>query len=162
MNTNETYCEIFFDKSDLDLVTAIKKKDKKRLSTFILIGVIGLLILPFIPGRNGNILVEQMTYLNAILLATVVFLLILGLPIALFMNRKYKDYSYGKKIVINTSIKKIRQDKKDIWITLTNPNCKFKSIFIHRDNIYAGIELNDQISISYLPRTKYVLELKKL
>ena len=160
MNINETYNERFFDKRDKQLINEIKKKDKRRIILFVFVLIACILVIPIIPDRNGDILVEDMGYLNTTLLVAIIFLILFGLPLLIFMIRKHRDYNNEKKIVIETKIKKIRHDKSDLKLSLTSPYFKSKWIFVYRDRIYPEIAINDLIKISYLPKTKFVFTTK--
>ncbi|MDE5419034.1 hypothetical protein L3049_13595 [Labilibaculum sp. DW002] len=162
MNFRETLNEKYFDSKDELMIRAIRRKDKKRILILTLLFIAATLIIPVIPGRNGEYLIDSMTYLNSIALCALIFLVLIGLPMFIFMTRKNTDYNNRKKIVMETRIKNIRQDKSDISLSFTNPDFKSKWIFVYRDKIYHGIEKDDSIRISYLPKTKFVLELEKI
>ena len=164
MDFKEKYEEKFFDKVDYQIITENKKKSKRGLILFSLILIALILIIPFMPSRYGNgaALIENMNYLSAILFGTIIFMVLFGLPIFITMIRINTDYNNGKKIVLVTKIKKLKQDKEDLKLSLTSPDFKSKWIFVYRDKYYPGIAENDIIMISYLPKTKSVLELKKI
>ena len=165
MDFKETYEEKIFDKSDIELITEIKKKDKTIIKYLFFGFIVFSLVLSIIPDRNGNKMLEEMSFFTAIILVTFLFVILFGIPLLIYMIRKSNDYRNGKKIVIETQIKKLKYDKKDLKISLSNSkfNSKFNSkwIFVYRDKIYPGIAENDTIMISYLPKTRFVLELKK-
>ena len=162
MNFRETFKEKFFDSNDEQMISAIKRKDKKRILIFAFIFIAVTLIIPVTPSRNGEYLIGSMTYLNSSFLVALIFFVPIGLPLLFFMTRKNADYNNRKKIVMETRIKNIRQDKADLRLSFTNPDFKSKWIFVYRDKIYSGIEKDDMIRISYLPKTKFVLELEKI
>ena len=159
MNFRETLNEKFFDRKDEQMISEIKRKDKKRILILTIIFIAVTLIIPVTPSRNGDFLIDSMTYLNSIILLALFFFLLIGIPLFIFMTRKNTDYNNRKKIVMETRIKNVRQDKSDLRLSLTNPDFKSKWIFVYRDKIYPGIKIEDSIRISYLPRTKFVLEL---
>lgn len=163
MDFKETYEEKFFDKVDNQIITENKKKSKGGLIIFALILIALILIIPFMPSRygNGDTLLDDMNYLNAIFFGAIIFIVAFGLPIFITMIRLKNDYNNGKKIVLVTKIKKLKHDKEDLKLSLTSPDFKSKWIFVYRDKFYPGIAENDKIMISYLPKTKSVLELKK-
>jgi hypothetical protein len=162
MGFKESYSEKFFDNLDNQIIVKIKKKDKRTILIFLLIIFACCLIIPITPSRNGDIMIEDMSYLNAMLIVMTLFMVLFGFPLFIFMFRKRNDIANGKKVVIESMIKKLKHDKKDIKLKLTNPNCDSKWIFVHRDKFYSGIAENDAIMISYLPKTKFVLELKRI
>ncbi|MDW7694161.1 hypothetical protein R9C00_05380 [Flammeovirgaceae bacterium SG7u.111] len=157
MNFKETFNEKPFGYKDEQLISEIKRKDRK----VILIVIVMILIISVTPNRNGEYLIDSMTYLNSIIWGASISFGLIGLPVLIFMTRKNADYKNRKKIVIETKIKNIKKYKSDLRLQLTNPNFKPKSIFVHRDKIYPGIKKDDSIRISYLPRTKFVLEIEK-
>jgi hypothetical protein len=162
MKEVESHNEIWFTKEDRDKIDSIKKKEKKLLYLYLAGALFLSLTYPFIPSRIDYVApIEDLTYLQAFLSFSCFILLVFGIPILIGFRRKYKDYTNGKKIVLTTTIQKIKKDKRDLKLKLSSPNF-VGWLFLYRDKIYNGISVNDRIKIEYLPLSKNILELKKL
>lgn len=163
MDNFETYTEDVFSMTDNNVIANLKRKAKKRLTWLILVQIHIIFLGPFLRGRiGGHMLTDYYSYFDSVLLIFAIDIVFFVLPSSYYYVSSFIDYREGKKIVVRTKIKKIIRKNSKISLLLNCPELKSKPIQIENRQSYLGIAINDYIMISFLPKSKLVLDIKKI
>lgn len=159
MTDIEIFYETTLDSLDLNKLKPFKSKIIYIVISNLTILLLSFVFLPYIINRNGIKLIDMISiYWLIIILFFVLILKSYIIDKKLF--REIVDRRRNIKIVIETQVKVIVHTKNMTNIVVTNQN--YKNITFEIDNNFDDFHINDNIILSFLPKSKTVLDIKRI
>ena len=165
MKITERYFEEPLNKEDQAFVKKIVMDSRFLLIIISVILFVLYWFSPFMLGRGrvsaGDQLINHMPYYAA-LIWFLPFLVFPPLIYYLSVRKLFADSKIGVKIILQTQISELSRSDRVLKIKVANSDYIDKWIIIKYFDRVDKLEVNDFVSISLLPKSKMVIECKRM